>query len=323
MLDERQFELIASESAGLVAIQGSAGSGKTTVGLHRVAYLAFREPQRFRPEKMFVVVPNEALVHYVGARAAVARRRGGAGDDVRALRVAAGGPALPALAHERRAKRRRRSSREPSRTRRCCGASSRLAARIGERCDARCARAIEPSGPAPIRPWPRGMRPPRRGRRLRTCASPSSPHGSPASGSSPGRRRRAALPAGDAQRARAAGRPTCAARLARRAGRVGRAPDVARAARPDVRAGAAAFGPAQLDQVHAWCVRQARVRAEAERDGEEPSLDAEDVALLLRCWQVLRGPLVDAEGQARSGSRTSSSTRCRTRAPSSCACSSS
>ena len=52
-------------SPGLVAIQGSAGSGKTTVGLHRVAYLAYQEPQRFRPEKMFVVVPNEALVHYV------------------------------------------------------------------------------------------------------------------------------------------------------------------------------------------------------------------------------------------------------------------
>jgi DNA helicase-2/ATP-dependent DNA helicase PcrA len=49
----------------LVAIQGSAGSGKTTVGLHRVAYLAFHDPQRFRPEKMFVVVPNDALVHYV------------------------------------------------------------------------------------------------------------------------------------------------------------------------------------------------------------------------------------------------------------------
>jgi len=55
MLDEKQFELIARDSAGLVAIQGSAGSGKTTVGLHRVAYLAGLEPQRFRPERMLVV----------------------------------------------------------------------------------------------------------------------------------------------------------------------------------------------------------------------------------------------------------------------------
>ncbi len=35
MLDERQFEMISREESGLVVIQGSAGSGKTTVGLHR------------------------------------------------------------------------------------------------------------------------------------------------------------------------------------------------------------------------------------------------------------------------------------------------
>jgi DNA helicase-2/ATP-dependent DNA helicase PcrA len=65
LLDDRQYQLITQGTAQLVAIQGSAGSGKTTVGLHRVAYLAFQEPQRFRPERMFVVVPNEALIHYV------------------------------------------------------------------------------------------------------------------------------------------------------------------------------------------------------------------------------------------------------------------
>jgi DNA helicase-2/ATP-dependent DNA helicase PcrA len=61
--------------------------------------------------------------------------------------------------------------------------------------------------------------------------------------------------------------------------------------------GVAGMGPGQLDQVHAWCVRQARIRAEADRDGEEPHVDAEDRALLLRCWQVLRGPLVDGDAR--------------------------
>ena len=66
MLDETAVRAHRpARRAGLVAIQGSAGSGKTTVGLHRVAYLAFAEPQRFRPDKMVVVVPNEALIHYV------------------------------------------------------------------------------------------------------------------------------------------------------------------------------------------------------------------------------------------------------------------
>jgi DNA helicase-2/ATP-dependent DNA helicase PcrA len=71
LLDQKQFDLIAHPAGsgeshtGLVAIQGSAGSGKTTVGLHRMAYLAFQDPARFRPDKMLVVVPNIALMHYM------------------------------------------------------------------------------------------------------------------------------------------------------------------------------------------------------------------------------------------------------------------
>jgi len=60
--------------------------------------------------------------------------------------------------------------------------------------------------------------------------------------------------------------------------------------------GVAGFGSGQLDQVHAWCVRQARVRSEGERDGETPTLDAEDYAMLLRLWQLLRGPLITHDG---------------------------
>ena len=46
-------------------MQGSAGSGKTTIGLHRIAYLAFADPRRFRPEKMLVIVYQRALAAYV------------------------------------------------------------------------------------------------------------------------------------------------------------------------------------------------------------------------------------------------------------------
>jgi DNA helicase-2/ATP-dependent DNA helicase PcrA len=44
-------------------------------------------------------------------------------------------------------------------------------------------------------------------------------------------------------------------------------------------------------------VRQTRIRVEGEREGDEASLDPEDFALILRCWQALRGPLLDAEGR--------------------------
>lgn len=65
LIDPRQFELITKPSSGLVVIQGGAGSGKTTIGLHRLAYLAFEDPKRFRPEKMMIVVFNVALARYI------------------------------------------------------------------------------------------------------------------------------------------------------------------------------------------------------------------------------------------------------------------
>src|SRR5262245_42134985 len=65
LIDPRQFELITKPDAGLVVIQGGAGSGKTTIALHRLAYLAFRDARRFRSERMLVIVFNDALVRYI------------------------------------------------------------------------------------------------------------------------------------------------------------------------------------------------------------------------------------------------------------------
>lgn len=65
LIDPRQFDLISRPTSGVVVIQGGAGSGKTTIGLHRLAYLAFQDKQRFTPEAMLVVVFNDALVRYI------------------------------------------------------------------------------------------------------------------------------------------------------------------------------------------------------------------------------------------------------------------
>jgi DNA helicase-2/ATP-dependent DNA helicase PcrA len=67
LIDPRQFDVIAAPSAGVVVIQGGAGSGKTTVGLHRLAYLAFDSPDRFPPRRMVVVTHGAALAAYIGA----------------------------------------------------------------------------------------------------------------------------------------------------------------------------------------------------------------------------------------------------------------
>ncbi len=65
LIDPRQFELISHPTSGLVVIQGGAGSGKTTIGLHRLAYLAFQDRGRFRADQMLVIVFNDALVRYI------------------------------------------------------------------------------------------------------------------------------------------------------------------------------------------------------------------------------------------------------------------
>jgi DNA helicase-2/ATP-dependent DNA helicase PcrA len=65
LIDARQFELITKPDSGLCVVQGGAGSGKTTIGLHRLAYLAFQDPQRFRPDRMLIVVFNHALARYI------------------------------------------------------------------------------------------------------------------------------------------------------------------------------------------------------------------------------------------------------------------
>ena len=65
LLDPDQFALITRPDSGVVAIQGSAGSGKTTVALHRVAYLNFQDPKRFAGSRSLVVVFSLALARYI------------------------------------------------------------------------------------------------------------------------------------------------------------------------------------------------------------------------------------------------------------------
>lgn len=64
LIDPEQFALITASDAGVVVLRGSAGSGKTTVALHRIAYLAF-ESKRFNPKRCLVIVWGRAMRDYV------------------------------------------------------------------------------------------------------------------------------------------------------------------------------------------------------------------------------------------------------------------
>ncbi|WP_437756769.1 ATP-binding domain-containing protein [Sorangium sp. So ce1389] len=65
LLDPRQFELISKPDSGIVVIQGGAGSGKTTIGVHRLAFLAYNGGRRFTADKMLVIVGSPALRAYI------------------------------------------------------------------------------------------------------------------------------------------------------------------------------------------------------------------------------------------------------------------
>ena len=65
LLDREQFDLLRRPGEGVLLIRGGAGSGKTTVGLHRLAYLHFSNRERFRERRMLVVVFSQALAGYI------------------------------------------------------------------------------------------------------------------------------------------------------------------------------------------------------------------------------------------------------------------
>ncbi|WP_030554310.1 HelD family protein [Streptomyces exfoliatus] len=60
-----QDDLVRSEPAASLCVQGAPGTGKTAVGLHRAAYLLYTHPQRIRRSGLLVLGPHRAFLSYI------------------------------------------------------------------------------------------------------------------------------------------------------------------------------------------------------------------------------------------------------------------
>ncbi|HEX4657040.1 MAG TPA: ATP-binding domain-containing protein [Streptosporangiaceae bacterium] len=60
-----QDDIVRAAADQTVCVQGAPGTGKTAVGLHRVAYLLYAFPERMRRGGVLVVGPNRAFLAYI------------------------------------------------------------------------------------------------------------------------------------------------------------------------------------------------------------------------------------------------------------------
>ncbi|TWD22749.1 DNA helicase IV [Streptomyces sp. T12] len=64
-IQPEQDEIVRSDLSGSVCVQGGPGTGKTAVGLHRVAYLLYAHRERLARTGTLVVGPNRSFLHYI------------------------------------------------------------------------------------------------------------------------------------------------------------------------------------------------------------------------------------------------------------------
>lgn len=64
-IQKEQNQIIRSEKNKVTIVQGSAGSGKTTIALHRLAYLLYKYQNKISPEDVIVLAPNKLFLNYI------------------------------------------------------------------------------------------------------------------------------------------------------------------------------------------------------------------------------------------------------------------
>jgi len=64
-IQEEQNSIIRADINKALIVQGVAGSGKTTIALHRIAYLIYNYEKEFNPDNFMIIAPNKFFLNYI------------------------------------------------------------------------------------------------------------------------------------------------------------------------------------------------------------------------------------------------------------------
>ena len=64
-IQKEQNDIIRKSPYHNILVQGVAGSGKTTVAMHRISYILYNYEERFKPEDFYIVGSNRILLNYI------------------------------------------------------------------------------------------------------------------------------------------------------------------------------------------------------------------------------------------------------------------
>ena len=64
-IQKEQNQIIRNEKDKILIVQGSAGSGKTSIALHRIAYLLYRRRNHMKANNILILSPNNVFADYI------------------------------------------------------------------------------------------------------------------------------------------------------------------------------------------------------------------------------------------------------------------
>ncbi|WP_461202777.1 RNA polymerase recycling motor HelD [Anoxybacillus sp. TBDG-1] len=66
-IQAEQNKVIRADLTRPIIVQGAAGSGKTTIALHRISYFIYHFADTFKPENLMIIAPSKMFIGYISA----------------------------------------------------------------------------------------------------------------------------------------------------------------------------------------------------------------------------------------------------------------